>query len=65
MKYLSINRFMDIIRFIDQLLKDPVQRFASLEEAQNIEKRNTKESLLIGYFESEESETYKTFAKVR
>merc|ERR1711937_822982 len=54
----------DFKKFIDTLLKDPVQRFNSLEEAQNIEKRNTKQRHLIGYFESEDSPTYKNFAKV-
>ena len=50
-------------RYVDDLLKDPVVTFESLEEAQEkTEKR--KRGILIGYFESAQSKEYSTFSKV-
>ncbi|CAG5082488.1 Oidioi.mRNA.OKI2018_I69.PAR.g10140.t1.cds [Oikopleura dioica] len=50
-------------KFIDNMLVDPVIQFTSLEHAKQLEDQRQK-GMLIGYFEKEDSETYKVFAKV-
>ena len=52
-----------LCRFVDGLLADPVIQFTSLDHAKKLEAQR-KKGMLIGYFEKEESETYKVFSKV-
>jgi len=53
----------DFMAYINELMKDPVVKYASLEEAnQRIESRTR--GILTGYFEREDSTAYSTFSKV-
>ena len=50
-------------RYVEELLKDPVEEFKNLDEAKKIVD-NRNRGILVGYFSSSDSTEYKTFSKV-
>jgi len=53
----------DFQKYVQDLLKDPVEEFQNLDEAKRIID-DRKKGILVGYFGSADSTEYKTFSKV-